>query len=71
MADEKLQPAAKDRTNKNAAIKSDPGTVDTTDPQNHMEGPLSSIMHKIDNTAEGNNQKDAENPEKNQLNTNV
>jgi len=26
-------------------IKPDPGTTDTTDPQEHMEGPLSSLVH--------------------------
>ena len=26
-------------------IKPDPGTTDTTDPQEHMEGPISSIVH--------------------------
>ena len=71
MADEKFEPAAKDRTNKGAAVKSDPGTVDTTDPQEHMKGPLSSLMHKIENTAENNNEKDVDNPEKNQLNRDV
>ena len=70
MADEKFEPAAKDRTNKDAAVKSDPGTVDTTDPQEHMEGIISSLMHKIEHKAENNNQKDVDNPEKNQLNNN-
>ena len=30
--------------NKDAAVKPDPETLHTTDPQEHMEGPLSSLM---------------------------
>ncbi|MEO8763544.1 MAG: hypothetical protein ABI416_04620 [Ginsengibacter sp.] len=37
-------------------IKSDPETLHTTDPQEHMEGPISSIMHKL---GEGFDDKDA------------
>jgi len=36
--------------NKDAAVKPDPETLNTTDPQEHMEGPISSLMHK---TGEG------------------
>lgn len=28
--------------------KSDPGTTNSTDPQEHMEGPVSSLMHNIE-----------------------
>jgi len=28
--------------------KSDPGTTHSTDPQENMEGPVSSLMHKIE-----------------------
>lgn len=37
-------------SNKDAAVKPDPETLNTTDPQEHMEGPISSLMHK---TGEG------------------
>lgn len=30
--------------NKDAAVKPDPETLHTTDPQEHMKGPLSSLM---------------------------
>ena len=30
--------------NKDAAVKPDPETLHTTDPQEHMEGPFSSLM---------------------------
>ena len=34
----------------NRALKPDPETLHTTDPQKNMEGPVSSLMHK---TGEG------------------
>ncbi len=30
-----------------SSIKSDPGTTHTTDPQEHMKGPISSLMKEI------------------------
>ena len=36
--------------NKDASIKPEPETLHTTDPQEHMQGPISSLMHK---TGEG------------------
>ncbi|KAA9042214.1 hypothetical protein FW778_09430 [Ginsengibacter hankyongi] len=30
--------------------QSDPGTTHSTDPQENMEGPFSSLMHKIEET---------------------
>jgi hypothetical protein len=38
-------------------IKSDPETLNTTDPQEHMKGPISSLMKEI---GEGFDDKDAE-----------
>lgn len=32
--------------NKEETIKPDPETLHTNDPQEHMEGPVSSLMHK-------------------------
>ncbi|HSQ44982.1 MAG TPA: hypothetical protein VLM16_08305 [Ginsengibacter sp.] len=32
--------------------KADPGTNHSTDPQENMEGPVSSLMHKIEETFE-------------------
>jgi hypothetical protein len=60
MGDEKREPVKVDPSNKDAAIKPDPETMNTTDPQEHMKGPLSSLMHKIEETAEKNDEKDAE-----------
>lgn len=36
--------------NEDAPVKPDPETLNTTDPQEHMEGPFSSMVHK---TGEG------------------
>jgi len=33
-------------SNKDAAVKPEPETLHTTDPQEHMEGPISSLMKK-------------------------
>ncbi len=33
------------QSNKDASVKPDPETLNTTDPQEHMTGPLSSLMH--------------------------
>jgi hypothetical protein len=41
----------------------DPETLHTTDPQEHMKGPISSIMQKVKDKAEYNDQKDKEDPE--------
>lgn len=60
MADEKKENAQPERVNQDTAIKSDPGTTNTTDPQEHMEGPLSSLMHKIEDKAKSNEVKDVE-----------
>ena len=48
---------------KSEALKNDPGTENTADPQEHMEGPLSSIMQKIEDKAEENDEKDEEDKE--------
>ena len=38
--------------NEDAIVKPDPETLHTTDPEEHMKGPLSSLMHKIEEEAE-------------------
>lgn len=40
-------------------IQPDPKTKNTTDPQEHMEGPVSSLMQNIKEEAEENDEKDA------------
>ncbi|HVX26851.1 MAG TPA: hypothetical protein VHB70_10945 [Parafilimonas sp.] len=47
----------------NSALKNDPGTEHTTDPQEHMEGPISSLMQGIADKAEENDEKDSEEKE--------
>jgi len=59
MAEEKTEMNKRDKTNEDAMLKPDPETLNTTDPQEHMKGPLSSLMHKVEEKAAVNNEKDA------------
>ena len=59
MAEEKTEMNKPDKSNKDAMLKPDPETLNTTDPQEHMKGPLSSLMHKVEEKAEENDKKDA------------
>jgi len=57
MAEEKKQ-NNQHAGNEDASIKNDPATENTTDPQEHMEGPLSSIMQRGKEQIEENDEKD-------------
>ena len=46
MKDDQTEKSKEKESNKDVAVKPDPETLHTTDPQEHMEGPLSSLMHK-------------------------
>jgi len=46
------------------AVQPDPETLHTTDPEEHMEGPVSSAMQKIKDKAEKNDKQDREENEK-------
>ena len=59
MAEEKIELNKPDKSNEDAVLKPDPETLNTTDPQEHMKGPLSSLMHKVEEKAAENNEKDA------------
>ena len=52
MESENSKTAKKD--NKDAIVKPDPETLHTTDPQDHMEGPISSIVQNVKEEAEKN-----------------
>lgn len=43
-----------DAQNKDAAVKPEPETLHTTDPQKKMEGPLSSLVQGVKNAVNGN-----------------
>ena len=47
MTEEKTEKNKEKEDNKDAAVKPDPETLHTTDPQEHMEGPISTLMHKL------------------------
>jgi hypothetical protein len=46
------QDNAKDKGKSKSPLKPDPETLHTTDPEEHMEGPVSSTMQKIKDQAE-------------------
>jgi len=46
MPDKEESKTAKEQ-NKDAAVKPDPETLHTTDPQDNMEGPISSIVQGV------------------------
>jgi hypothetical protein len=50
MEDNKTKPGNKD--NKDAIVQPDPATRHTTDPQEHMEGPVSSLVQGVKEEAE-------------------
>ncbi|RYY44369.1 MAG: hypothetical protein EOO06_18235 [Chitinophagaceae bacterium] len=50
----------KDQDNKDAAVKPEPETLHTTDPQEHMEGPVSSLMQNIAGSGEKNDEESKE-----------
>lgn len=49
---------------KEPAIKPDPKTKNTTDPQENMEGPVSSIMQNIKEEAEEQDNEEKDTPKK-------
>jgi hypothetical protein len=44
----------KGKSNSDAPIQPDPETLNTTDPQEHMKGPVSSLAHKVSEEVEKN-----------------
>ncbi len=58
MANEKKEQTQQKSDKTDDVFKNDPETLNTTDPQEHMQGPLSSLMHKVEDKAEDNNRKD-------------
>ena len=46
----------KEDKDKKPALKSDPGTTNTTDPQENMKGPVSSVVQKVKEETEDNDE---------------
>ena len=46
MSKEQKESNKENESKKDNQKKGDPETLNTTDPQEHMEGPISSLMHK-------------------------
>jgi hypothetical protein len=59
MADKQDDKKKKPEKNQSTA-KPDPETLHTTDPQDNMKGPVSSVMHNIKEEAEENNSESKE-----------
>ena len=49
---EDLEKEADKEINENSPLKPDPETLHTTDPQEHMEGPVSSLVQEVKKVAE-------------------
>jgi hypothetical protein len=60
MANIQQEKKEQDAQNKNAAVKPDPETLHTTDPQRKMEGPVSSLVQGVKNAVNGNGESKAE-----------
>jgi len=50
----------KDKELKKPALKPDPETIDTTDPQDNMKGPVSSVVHSVKDEVEKNDEQSKE-----------
>jgi hypothetical protein len=59
-----MQDERKDQSNKDASLRPDPETLHKTDPQENMEGPVSSLMHKTGKGFETDKTKEEANEEK-------
>ena len=55
-----MEPKNQDPKNKSKATEPDPETLGTTDPQEHMRGPISSMVQKIKEGADHNDMKPEE-----------
>jgi hypothetical protein len=58
MPNKQTKHRAKKSPDEKPVIKPDPETLHTTDPQEHMKGPVSSMMHGIEETMEDTGSKD-------------
>ncbi len=58
MTDNKKKDKEKKTPNNDETVKPDPETLDTSDPQEHMEGPVSSLMHKTGEAFDTNESKE-------------
>lgn len=54
----------KKNNDQDTPVKPEPETLHTTDPQEHMEGPVSSLMQNIKETGEENDQQPKEKADK-------
>jgi hypothetical protein len=62
--EKKQEDQKKPDNQKEAPLKPDKGTQNTTDPQDHMKGPVSSFVQNIKETAEENDEESKEEADK-------
>ena len=58
--DEKIKGEEKEEKNENPVSQPDPETLGKTDPQENMKGPISSLVKKVEEKMEKNDEKDKE-----------
>jgi hypothetical protein len=64
MPDKKKENQPRKDENKDAPIKPEPETLHTTDPQEHMEGPISSLVKKAGESMDSDKTKEEADEEK-------
>ena len=65
MTDHKEEQPITTNEHNDAAVKPEPSTLHTTDPQDKMEGPISSLMQGVKEGLEDDKTKEAADEEKN------
>ena len=60
---ERLEKERKEKEKETGIRQPDPETLHTTDPQEHMKGPFSSLMQKVKDKVQHNDDQDKEDPE--------
>ena len=66
MSNNKEENKSNEEQNKNAIVKPEPETLHTTDPQEHMEGPISSIVQAVKEKADENDDVEKDNHHENE-----
>ena len=64
MTEDKNDPKTKKDEKNSSSLKPEPETLHTTDPQEHMEGPISSLMRKAGESFDSEKTKEEADKEK-------
>ena len=63
MATEQYDGKEKQEGNEDAAVQPDQETLHTTDPQEHMDGPISSLVKKAEDSFDSNDEEEKDTDE--------